>query len=378
MPKILMVSTIATTLSAFFIPLVTAMREDGWTVDALAAGILENNKCMETFDHCHSIEWSRSPKDLSGMLKAYKNVQKIVLSGDYDIVHVNTPIASAVARLALRNIRKDKNIKIIYTAHGFHFYKGSPLLNWLVYYPIERFLSRYTDVLITINKEDFARVKTFHARKVEYVPGVGIDIDKIQAVTVDRTKKRKGLGIPDDAFLFISVGELNRNKNHEIVIRALSMLDTNDNLYYIIAGTGPLKDHLQSLIEESGLSSRIQLLGYRTDIIELLKISDCFVFPSLREGLPVALMEAITCGLFIVCSNIRGNTDLVEGNMTGYLLFQNTNMNSLLSCLNNAPVTKDKCGEKLSKKVIPFEQDIVIEQMKKVYSKCLSEGIRHE
>ena len=120
------------------------------------------------------------------------------------------------------------------------------------------------------------------------------------------------------------------------------------------------------------------MLGYRSDIIELLKISDCFVFPSLREGLPVALMEAITCGLFIVCSNIRGNTDLVEGNMTGYLLFQNTNMNSLLSCLNNAPVTKDKCGEKLSKKVIPFEQDIVIEQMKKVYSKCLSEGIRHE
>lgn len=368
MPKILMVSTIATTLSAFFIPLVTAMREDGWTVNALAAGILENNKCMETFDHCHSIEWSRSPKDLSGMLKAYKNVQKIVLSGDYDIVHVNTPIASAVARLALRNIRKDKNIKIIYTAHGFHFYKGAPLLNWLVYYPIERFLSRYTDVLITINKEDFARAKTFHARKVEYVPGVGIDIDKIQAVTVDRTKKRKELGIPDDAFLFISVGELNRNKNHEIVIRALSMLDANDNLYYIIAGTGPLKEHLQSLIKKFGLGLRIQLLGYRTDVIELLKISDCFVFPSLREGLPVALMEAMAAGMPVICSNIRGNVDLIENDINGQL-FSPSDIESLVSYINKMICIENWYVVNNLKKIMEsFDRKTVLYQIKKIYT----------
>lgn len=376
MKKVLFVATVVGHIRAFHLPILKWLQENGWEthVAAKADSALVNN--VEYCNVFHNIDFTRKPFTFNNIL-AYCQLKKVFEQYNFDIIHCHTPVGGAITRLAAKNVRI-KGTKVIYTAHGFHFYKGAPFLNWLVYYPIEKFLSRYTDVLITINKEDFARAKTFHAKKVEYIPGVGIDIDKIQAVTVDKTKKRKELGIPDNAFLFISVGELNRNKNHEIVIRALSMLDTNDNLYYIIAGIGPLKEHLQSLIKKSGLSSRIKLLGYRSDIIELLKISDCFVFPSLREGLPVALMEAITCGLFIVCSNIRGNTDLVEGNMTGYLLFQNTNMNSLLSCLNNAPVTKDKCGEKLSKKVIPFEQDIVIEQMKKVYSKCLSEGIRHE
>ena len=377
MKKVLFVATVVGHIKAFHLPFLKQLQENGWETHVAAKADSVSETEIKYCDTFHNVDFTRNPFTFSN-LKTYFQLKEIMKSHNFDIIHCHTPVGGAITRLAVKNIHSNKVAKVIYTAHGFHFYNGAPLLNWLVYYPIEKFLSRYTDVLITINKEDFARAKTFHARKVEYVPGVGIDIDKIQAVTVDKTKKRKELGIPDNAFLFISVGELNRNKNHEIVIRALSMLDTNDNLYYIIAGIGPLKEHLQSLIKKSGLSSRIQLLGYRSDIIELLKISDCFVFPSLREGLPVALMEAITCGLFIVCSNIRGNTDLVEGNMTGYLLFQNTNMNSLLSCLNNAPVTKDKCGEKLSKKVIPFEQDIVIEQMKKVYSKCLSEGIRHE
>lgn len=363
MPKILMVSTIATTLSAFFIPLVTAMREDGWTVDALAAGILENNKCIKTFNYCHSIEWSRSPKDLSGMLKAYKNVQEIVLSGDYDIVHVNTPIASAVARLALRNIRKEKNIKIIYTAHGFHFYKGAPLLNWLVYYPIERFLSRYTDVLITINKEDFARAKTFHARRVEYIPGVGIDIEKIRSVVVDRAKKCKELNIPEIATLFFSVGELNKNKNHVVMLEAMSLLN-DSNIHYMIAGEGPLKEYLRNRAKVLGIDDRLHLLGYRDDIIELYKITDCFVFPSLREGLPISLLEAIVCGLPIVCSKIRGNCDLMSNYQNGFLFKSDDILElvSLIKLINN----KRACIGNVNK-FIDFDKHNILKKMKVLY-----------
>ena len=365
MPKMLVVSTIAETLSAFFLPLVKDMRNDSWTVDALAAGVLENDKCMETFDCCYPIEWSRRPSDLSRMPAAYKRVQRIVLEQDYDIVHVHTPIASAVTRLALRNIKKEKNIKVIYTAHGFHFYKGAPLINWLVYYPIERFLSRYTDVLITINKEDYARAQKFHAAKVEYVPGVGIDISKIQAVAVNRKAKRLELGIPEEAFLFISVGELNKNKNHETAIRALSKFQT-DEIYYVIAGEGPLHCHLQNLINELGVSGKVRLLGYRTDIIELLKISDCFIFPSLREGLPVALMEAMAAGLPVVCSKIRGNTDLIEDGVTGYL-FENSNIDSLQSAISKA-LADTLSTVMLFSKINHFSQEKVLSQMKRIYN----------
>lgn len=380
--KVLILASVASMIDQFNIPNIKLLIEMGFTVE-VACNFLSGNTCsdekIQTLKtmldkmgvKIYQIDFARDAFKLSQNLRAYRQVLEIMTNNRYEFIHCHSPIGGLCGRLAGHKTKT----KVIYTAHGFHFYKGAPLLNWLVYYPIEKFLSRYTDVLITINKEDFARAKTFHARKVEYVHGVGIDIDKIQAVTVDRTKKRKELGIPDDAFLFISVGELNRNKNHEIVIRALSMLDANDNLYYIIAGTGPLKGHLQSLIKKSGLSSRIQLLGYRTDVIKLLKISDCFVFPSLREGLPVALMEAIACGLSVVCSSIRGNTDLVEDGINGYL-FQPLCMNSLLRCLNEAVTARDKHSEKSLDKVKLFKQDVVMSQVAEIYSDVLAK--RHE
>lgn len=374
--KVLILASVASMIDQFNIPNIKLLIEMGFTVE-VACNFLSGNTCsdekIQTLKtmldkmgvKIYQIDFARDAFKLSQNLRAYRQVLEIMTNNRYEFIHCHSPIGGLCGRLAGHKTKT----KVIYTAHGFHFYKGAPLLNWLVYYPIEKFLSRYTDVLITINKEDFARAKTFHARKVEYVPGVGIDIDKIQAVTVDRTKKRKELGIPDDAFLFISVGELNRNKNHEIVIRALSMLDANDNLYYIIAGTGPLKGHLQSLIKKSGLSSRIQLLGYRTDVIKLLKISDCFVFPSLREGLPVALMEAITCGLSVVCSSIRGNTDLVDDDLNG-CLFRSSDIGSLIHCLNKAIHYSNWKTDELNHKISVLSQDIVLSQMKRIYLTC--------
>lgn len=249
-------------------------------------------------------------------LKAYKEVKLILLENKYKFLHCHSPIGGVIGRIAGHMTQT----KVIYTAHGFHFFDGAPKLNWVIYYPIEKFLSRYTDILITINQEDYNRAKNkFYAKKVEYIHGIGIDTEKIKHVLIDRKIKRKELGIPNNAIVLISVGELNINKNHSIIIQAIKEIN-NRNIYYLICGQGNLEQELKNLSQKLNIEDRVKILGFRKDIYELLKTSDIFVFPSKREGLSVALMEAICCELPVVCSNIRGNNDLITNNVNGFLV----------------------------------------------------------
>lgn len=309
--RILYVTTVGLTM-IFFKDLVKELISEGNTVDIATN---EDEYKVDTLYHelgCNifQVDFSRSPLN-KGNLKAFKQLKKLVSENHYDIVHCHTPVAGTITRLACRENRKG-GLKVIYTAHGFHFYKGAPLKNWLLYYPIEKFCSRFTDVLITINHEDFELAKKkMKAKRIEYVPGVGVDVDKFANTVVDRAAKRRELGIPEDAFLLLSVGELNENKNHQIVIRALAELK-NPNIHYMIAGKGPLKDYLLDLAQKLGVENQFQLLGQRSDVAELYKIADLFILPSMREGLNVSTIEAKSSGLAVICSNIRGNTDIVE------------------------------------------------------------------
>lgn len=366
MTRLLMVSTIATTLSTFLLPHVRCMQHEGWIVDGVANGIASNQYCVNTFNSVYEIEWSRSPFDIVHIIKAMKRIKEIVEEGGYDIVHVHTPIASAVTRWALRHMTKAKQIKMMYTAHGFHFYKGAPMLNWLAYYPIEKYLSRYTDVLITINKEDYAIAKNkMHAKRTEYVPGVGIDIEKIKSVKIDRDKKRAELGIPKDAIMLLSVGELSKRKNHEVVIRALAEIK-NKNVVYAICGKGILEPYLKKLAHNLGISNRVFLLGFRTDVTEICKVADIFVFPSLQEGLPVALMEAMACGLPVVCSAIRGNSDLVTDGTNGYIF--NPHKFRVLSIVLNKIIQHPLCQSLKGKDEFEvYSQRNVLQFMNKIY-----------
>lgn len=258
----------------------------------------------------HQIDFAREVSKVSENIRAYKEVYKLVSDHKYDLIHCHSPIGGLITRLACRKIRKH-GTPVIYTAHGFHFFKGAPIKNWMLYYPVEKLCSRWTDVLITINQEDFSFAKRkMKSKKIEYIPGIGIDLERITNIDVDRTEKRRELGVPNGAILLLSVGELNKNKNHETVIRAIADMD----VHYIIAGRGDLEDQLRLTIKELGLTNRVKLLGYRKDIVELCKTADVFVFPSFREGLSVSVMEAMGCGLPIVCSRIRGNTDLIDEN----------------------------------------------------------------
>ncbi len=260
----------------------------------------------------HQIDFSRKIKKINENWKAYRQLKEILLKEDYKFIHCHTPIGGVIGRIAGHR----EGIKIIYTAHGFHFYKGAPIQDWLLYYPVEMLLSKWTDILITINQEDYQRAKKIYAKKVEYVPGVGIDLEKIEKVQVRRKEKRRELGIPEEAIVMVSAGELSKRKNHIAVIKAMGR-KKEKKIYYVICGQGTWEQKLKETAKREGINEQVKILGFRTDVIEIYKASDIFVFPSKQEGLPVALMEAMAAGLPCIVSDIRGNRDLIQNEING-------------------------------------------------------------
>lgn len=366
--KVLYVATVVKKhIVQFHIPFLKMCKEAGWETAVAARNDYANaDDCVIPFcDTYYDIPFERSPLKLKN-IAAYRELKKVIAEGGYDIIHCHTPVGALLTRLAARSARK-KGTKVFYTAHGFHFYTGAPLLNWLVYYPVERFLARWTDVLITINKEDYARAQKFKAGKVVYVPGVGIDVLKFSEPIAEeqRHEIRAGMGVPDDAVLLCSVGELIQRKNHAIVIRALAQL-SNQSIHYCIAGDGENRDQLTALAHELGISERVHLLGYRSDVHELYKVSDLFCLPSFQEGLPVALMEAMASGRPCVASRIRGSMDLLDGQNA--MLFDPTNVEECKAKIDRMMAeNKDLCKIDYSSALLPFSQDAVLAQMEEIY-----------
>ncbi len=363
--RILYVTTVSSTMG-FFTQHVKMLLQQGHTVD-FACNVTKpiNPEFIMRGCRVHDLSLSRSPFTKANC-RGYKQLKKTIQEGQYDVIHTHTPIASALVRVACR---RDKDIKVIYTAHGFHFYKGASLLNWLFYYPVEKWLSRYTDVLITINKEDYERAKrSFKAGRIEYVPGVGVDVEKYGSVVVDRKAKRKELGLAEDDFVLVSTGELNDNKNHKTVIHAVNRLN-NPSVKYLICGQGPLRNELLNLVQELGLEHQVMLLGYRTDVIEINHIADVFVFPSFREGLSVALMEAMACGLPVVCSDIRGNRDLVEDGRGGFTVEPEdvAGFSKSIKLLLDDESLGGRLGNYNKSKIKSHDTKIVLEKMKDIY-----------
>ena len=265
----------------------------------------------------YQVDFMRNPLH-PGNIKAYRQICDIMKREKYDIVHANTPIGGVLGRLAARRFHTPN---VIYQAHGFHFYQGGPKSAWLLYFPIEKIISPLTDLIITINQEDYRfAYQKLHPRrqgKVIYVPGIGIDYNEYSSITVDREQKKRELGVPMHATIVLSVGELNKNKHHEIVIRALEHVQ---DAHYVIAGQGELLNQLKELAVKCSVSDRVHFLGFRDDVKQLYKTADIFCLPSYREGLSASVMEAMAAGLPVVCSDIRGNKDLIVQDKGGYLI----------------------------------------------------------
>ena len=386
MNKVLFVATVVKThIMEFHIPYLRMFKEMGWKTAVAARNDYENPAdCVIPYcDTYYDIPFERNPLKL-GNVKAYKELKKVIDTGAYDILHCHTPVGAMLTRLAAKQARKC-GTRVFYTAHGFHFYKGAPAINWLLYYPVEKWLSRYTDVLITINKEDYERAKNFKSGRVCYVPGVGIDLKKFHVGYVDKAEKRKEIGVGADDFVLLSVGELIPCKNHEVVIRAMSVLKQNSELnpiQLVICGQGTYESDLKRLAEELRVSDHVRFLGYRNDISELCNCADLFVFMSHQEGLPIALMEAMACGLPVVCSNIRGNTDLIADGVTG-LIADNTpeKLAESINTMRKDTALRDRLATAALQKIKQFDLSRVETQIRKICGGGVSElalqGVYH-
>ena len=303
----------------------------GWETAVAARNDYENPDdckipCCDTY---FDIPFERNPFK-PGNIKAYKRLKRIINEGHYDIIHCHTPVGGMLTRLAARKARKNGS-KVFYTAHGFHFYNGAPAINWILYYPVEKWLARKTDVLITITREDYQRARSFKCSRIEYIPGIGVDLNRFRKCSLGETKRiREGLGIPLEAKVLLSVGEVNKNKNHRMVINALPNLP---KVWYVICGRGPLVGDLKQLAEQKGVDDRVVLAGYRTDVEEFYSMADVFVFPSYREGLPVSLMEAMATELICVAARNRGTNDLLEDSR---LLFDVDNLSEMTDKIRTA------------------------------------------
>lgn len=325
--KALYVATVVKThIMEFHIPYLKMLKDMGWETYVAAKNDYEDPKeCVIPFcDEYYNIPIERNPFNFKN-IKAYKQLKRIIESNHFDIIHCHTPVGAMITRLAARRARKT-GTRVIYTAHGFHFYKGAPIINWIMYYPVERLLARMTDVLITINREDYNRAKKFKAKRVEYIPGIGIDLSKFTPTMNSRvTSLKDALEIPQNAKVLLSVGEVNKNKNHRIVLEAMSRLD--NEFWYVICGKGPLIDELSVLAKKLCISDRVIFAGYRSDVVDFYSIADVFVFPSFREGLPVALMEAMASNIICVAARNRGTNDLLPNSK---FLFDPNDVNELV------------------------------------------------
>ena len=365
MKKVLFVASVTRHINAFHIPYLKWFKEQGYEVHVAAKG----NDHMEYCDKHFDLPFERFPLKINN-IKTYKELKKIIDENNYDIIHCHTPTAGVLTRLAARKARKS-GTRVFYTAHGFHFYKGAPVLNWIIYYPLEKICSTFTDCLITITEEDYVIAKKkFKAKRIEHINGVGMNSERLKKELSENEKLefRKTLNIKKDDIVFSYIAELNKNKNQMLLINTIEELKNEyPNVKLLLVGNGPLFDTYNNYIKENQLQENIQLLGRRMDINEILSITDIYLASSIREGLPVNIMEAMYKGLPIVATDNRGHRELVINDENGWLVNSEDKMLGKIKIILNVDSLKKKAFEINKKKINKYLIDNIIDKMKKIY-----------
>ena len=318
--KILYITTVSSTINAFLIPHIEMLINNKNKVDCAASMNVEINDILKNKNvKFFNIPFKRMPLKVSNFI-AFKKLLKIQKKYNYDVIHVHTPVASIFGRLLKVFYPK---LKIIYTAHGYHFYKGAPKKNWFLYYPIEKVMAKLTDVTITINKEDYEITKKkLKPKKCYLVNGVGLDLNQYKQLSKqEKENKRKELQISKDDFILIMIAELNINKNQIQLIKAMELLkEKYPNIKALLVGSGPMENLIKNEISNRNLEENVKLLGFRKDVNELINISDIGVLLSFREGLPRNIMELMANNKKVIATNIRGCKDIICNDEIGTLV----------------------------------------------------------
>ena len=363
--RVAIISTTVSMISTFMVPHIEWLLKYGAKVDCFCNtnDFDWSNLNIENVK-VYNIPFTRSPFSVAN-IKGYKLVKKYFQENKYDLISCLQPVGGVMGRL----IAKKFKVPCLYTAHGFHFYKGCPLSNRLIFKPVEKYCSKYTDVLVTINEEDYQSALNLKAKKVFKINGIGVDLGKYKINNaLDKNSFKESLGISKDDFVVTSVGELNENKNTFRLLEVIKSIE-NTNIKYLICGQGPLKEKYENYIKENGLEDRVKLLGFRKDIPDILTITDIYIMPSYREGLSKSMMEAMCYGLPIVASKIRGNVDLVGDNEGGILCQVDDNnayKEAILQIYNDKDMI-NKFNARNLEFVKNFDIEVVLKQMEEIY-----------
>lgn len=367
MDKVLFVATVDQHIRHFHLPFLEWFKSNGYEVHVASYG----DEDLLHVDKKYNICFQRSPLNIDN-LYAFRQLKELIRANNYKIIHCHTPMGGVLARLASISER-NKGMKVIYTAHGFHFYKGAPLKNWILYYPVEKFLSKYTDVLITINDEDYelALNKAFKANIIKKVNGVGIDLNKYkQKDKKMKLKLRETLGYNKDDFILIYVGELSYRKHQDFLIKVVNVLKVDiPNLKLLLVGKGEKYDEYSEIIDSLGLNKHIDLMGYRSDVHDLMGLSDIVVSSSRQEGLPVNIMEAMAMSLPIVVSDCRGNKDLITDYKNGFIVKMN-DLEGFTNAVRQIYRSKElnyKFSTKSTKVIKKYSLKNVLQEMENIY-----------
>lgn len=330
MKNILILTTTSDFLEKFQIENVKILRDMGYCIHYAsntlkAQGIFDEEEVRSMDVRVHSIAIERSPYMFRYNYKALKEIIEIVKENNIKVIHCHTPVGGLLGRLAGAYF-KARGLKIIYTAHGFHFYKGAPLLNNTMYYFVEKMMAHFTDVLIVINEEDYKKACKLHLRKggkVYHIPSVGLDREKFKPMSEEEKKeKRKDLGIAENEFFLVSVGELNENKNHVVVLKMLAKLKKqyrDIKIKYGICGDGFYRERMEHWIAQANLTNEVTIYGFKKHVVDIVGCADAMIFPSKREGLGMAALEALSMGIPVLASDNRGTREYMKEGENGYI-----------------------------------------------------------
>lgn len=369
MKKILFISNITNKISNFSYPSIVAAQSLGYEFH-LAANLSGFTDDASKYNvTLHHIDLDRNPLSLKN-IKAYKQMIDLIRKEGIDVIHCNTPIGGILGRLCGK---KEKVPKIIYSAHGFHFYKGASLINNTFYKWVEMKMAHDTDAIITMNQEDFEAAKEMKLRnngKVYFIPGVGVDTELYQLSKVDNTDIKRSLGLKEEDIVLIAMGDLIGRKNYKASIEAISRAK-NNKLQFLICGKGPELSSLQQLVKRLGLEGQIHFLGFRKDIKELLNIADIFLFTTYQEGLPRSMMEAMSAGLPCVASNVRGNSDLITNGEGGFLCNPNDidGFAKAINLISTSESLRKEMGLRNIESIKKFDVANVKSEMKNIYER---------
>ena len=370
MKKVLLVATVQSHICQFHRPLVEVLHEKGIEVHVAARDNLaeKNGLKLDFVEQVFDIPFQRSPFSHKN-IKAYKILKKIINENEYDVIHCNTPVGGILTRMTAKKARK-RGTKVFYTAHGFHFYKGAPLKSWLVWYPIEKHFAKKCDKLITINEEDYVLAKKKFKTEVVRMHGVGVDKNRFKAVSdEERLKLREAEGVSDKDFVILCVGELNANKNQQMLISAAAILkDKIPNLKVLFAGNGIKERELKEQVANSELTEMVKFLGYRKDLENIIPFIDLGVSCSKREGLGLNLIEIMLCKKPVIATKNRGHNELIENGDNGFLVdFDKDELADKIYKLFNDKLLLSKMGKTGHENALRYSKETVIGELASIY-----------